>query len=388
MKLRFCRLAFCLVALSSLLGFAAPALSQATSPQTGQVRAVFFTSPTCSFCRIVEERDLPPLEAQYGDQLHLLRVDTSTALGSRLMQTMWSQFDVAAERRGTPTIVVNDTILVGAAEIPEQFPGLIAELLAAGGNDWPTIPGIEDVLELEAENAAASGRPLWLVRLQRDLPGNYLSVALLALMLVAATFVVRPSFWRSSPLAARLARVSPWVKIAIALIGFGVAIYLTVVETAQTEAWCGPVGQCNVVQQSRFAILFGFLPMALFGALGYAAILATYLYGQWKKGPYAGLMPLASFVLTAFGFGFSIWLTYLQPFVIGATCSWCLTSAVTMSLGVLLNAGPGWAALNLLQRRGWKGYLRSIKHGVQPATPAPVPVRRQRQPSVRAKQRR
>ncbi len=376
------------VVLTVLLGGLLTGLYVPVGAQTGQVRAVFFTSPTCSFCLMVEERDLPPLEAQYGDQLHLLRVDTTTTLGSRLMQTMWSQYDVAPERRGTPTIVLNDTVLVGAAEIPEQFPGLIAEVLAAGGNDWPVIPGLEDLLELEAENQAASGRPLWLVRLERDLPGNYLSVALLALMLVAAAFVVRPSFWRSSPFAARLANVSPWIKVGIAVLGFGVAVYLAYVETVHTEAWCGPVGQCNVVQQSRFSIIFGFLPMALFGALGYAAILVTYLYGQWKTGAYSGVMPLASFLLTVFGFGFSMWLTYLQPFVIGATCLWCLTSAVTMSLGVLLNAGPGWAAIQLLQRRGWQAYLRAAKRGLQPATPTAMPATRQGQRSKRTKSRR
>ena len=29
---------------------------------------------------------------------------------------------------------------------------------------------------------------------------------------------------------------------------------------------------------------------------------------------------------------FSIYLTFLEPFVIGATCMWCLTSAVVMTL--------------------------------------------------------
>ena len=29
---------------------------------------------------------------------------------------------------------------------------------------------------------------------------------------------------------------------------------------------------------------------------------------------------------------FSIYLTFLEPFVIGAVCAWCLTSAVVMTL--------------------------------------------------------
>jgi len=335
------------------------------SAQTGQVRVVYFTSPVCSFCQLVEERDLPPLEAQYGDQLYILRVDTTTAAGRRLFEAAWAQYGIPQERRGTPMMVVNGTVLVGAVEIPQQLPGLIARLLEAGGNDWPALPGLEELIAADAERIQAGDLPLWRARFQRDLPGNYISVVLLAIMLGLATFIARPAAWRDSPLA----RVSPWVKIGVALIGLGVAIYLSYVETTQTEAFCGPVGQCNVVQQSRFAILFGFLPMALFGALGYLAVLATYGYRQWIKGPYADVMPLASFALTAFGFVFSLWLTYLQPFVIGATCLWCLGSAVTMTLSVMFNAGPGWAAIQLIQRRGWRSYLKAAERGAVPAAP-------------------
>lgn len=366
-----------LVAILLLATMMSAALSVPVRAQTGQVRVVYFTSPVCSFCLQIEERDLPPLEARYGEQLYILRVDTTTALGQRLFQTAWDQYAVPAERRGTPTMIVNGTVLVGAGEIPAQLPGLVADLLVAGGNDWPAIPGLEEALEMDAERKEAGDRPLWLVRFERDLPGNYISVGLLILMLALAVFVAQPKFWRTSALARKMTGIRPWIKVGIALVGLGVAVYLSYVETTQLEAWCGPVGQCNVVQQSRFASLFGFLPMALFGALGYTAVLATYIYGVWIKGPYAGVMPLASFLLTAFGFIFSIWLTYLQPFVIGATCMWCLASAVTMTLSMLSNAGPGWGAVQLMQKRGWRGYLRTVEHGgVAPASPVAAAPRR------------
>lgn len=359
--------------------------AQAEDAPTGQVRVVYFTSPVCSFCQVVEERDLPPLEAQYGEQLHILRVDTTTTLGQRLFQTAWSLYAVPLERRGTPMMVINETVLVGAAEIPEQLPGLVAELLAAGGNDWPAILGLEEAIAAAAELEEAAGRPLWQVRFERDLPGNYVSAALLVMLAALAVVLARSAFWRASPLA----RFPLWVKIGIALVGLGVALYLFNVEVAKTEAFCGPIGQCNVVQQSRFAVLFGFLPLALFGVLGYAAILATYIYGQWIKGPYAGTMPLASFLLAAFGFVFSLWLTYLQPFVIGATCLWCLASAATMTLSALLNAGPGWAALQTVQRRGWRGYVRAVERDARPAgaTPAAASATRRAETRKRSKRR-
>jgi uncharacterized membrane protein len=45
------------------------------------------------------------------------------------------------------------------------------------------------------------------------------------------------------------------------------------------------------------------------------------------------------FGITLFGILFSIYLTFLEPFVIGATCIWCLSSAVIMTILFLLAAG-------------------------------------------------
>lgn len=294
-----------LVALTIVLGLflttalnPLPLAAEATNPPSGEVRVVYFTSPVCSFCLQVQERDLPPLEAQYGESLHILRVDTTTSLGRQLFETMWNQYSVPPERRGTPTMVINETVLVGAAEIPAQLPGLVAQLLAAGGNDWPVLPGLEEAIALEAELKEAGGRPLWQVRFERDLPANALAAGLLLIMVVLAVALMRPALWRSR----RLAQAPLWIRVSITVMGLAVALYLLTVEVAKTEAFCGPVGECNVVQQSRYATIFGFLPMALFGALGYAAILATYAYGRWGSGRYARAMPLLSFGLSAFGF--------------------------------------------------------------------------------------
>jgi uncharacterized membrane protein len=44
--------------------------------------------------------------------------------------------------------------------------------------------------------------------------------------------------------------------------------------------------------------------------------------------------------MTVFGVLFSIYLTYLELFVIKAVCIWCLTSAVIMTLLLLLSLNP------------------------------------------------
>jgi uncharacterized membrane protein len=54
--------------------------------------------------------------------------------------------------------------------------------------------------------------------------------------------------------------------------------------------------------------------------------------------------------MTVFGTLFSIYLTFLEPFVIGATCAWCLTSAVLMAALLALTATPGKRAISTLLR--------------------------------------
>ena len=68
-----------------------------------------------------------------------------------------------------------------------------------------------------------------------------------------------------------------WIIPILCLIGFGVAGYLAYVETTQVEAVCGPVGDCNTVQQSEYARLFGILPIGVLGLFGYVAIFISWM---------------------------------------------------------------------------------------------------------------
>ncbi len=54
--------------------------------------------------------------------------------------------------------------------------------------------------------------------------------------------------------------------------------------------------------------------------------------------------------MSIFGTLLSVYLTFLEPFVIGATCAWCLTSAVVITLLMWLSARPGKRAWLQLTR--------------------------------------
>lgn len=125
--------------------------------------------------------------------------------------------------------------------------------------------------------------------------------------------------------------------LVLFILGILVSFYLTYVETQSVQAVCGPVGDCNAVQSSRYAKLFGVLPIGLLGLAGYIAMLVTWWYSYQKQAKFASLAPLALFGMALFGVIFSLYLTYLEPFVIKAVCIWCLSSAVIITL-ILLNS--------------------------------------------------
>ena len=126
------------------------ALIRPANASSPVVQAVLFYSPTCSHCHKVITEDLPPLTEKYGDQLQILGVDVTVEAGQNLYQAAIQRFNIPDDRLGVPTLVVGGTVLVGSLEIPEQFPILIEQWLAAGGIGWPDIPGLKESLQLSS----------------------------------------------------------------------------------------------------------------------------------------------------------------------------------------------------------------------------------------------
>jgi uncharacterized membrane protein len=345
MKRWFSLLVLAVLALSMLL----PGKAQAQGPV---VRAVLFYSPTCPHCHYVMTEVLPPLVEKYGAQLQIAAIDVTNASGQALYQSAVEKYGITEERQGVPALVVGAVVLVGSEEIPAQLPAIIEGALAEGGQAWPEIQGLTAALasnapaaqsaapsatDAAATLAAGQAEQSLADKLSRDLAGN--TVAILFLVAMVGVFVYalvrvvralargaggftpsRPQGWLS------------WALAALALIGLGVSIYMAFVETAHASAICGPIGDCNTVQQSEYAALFGWLPIGVLGTIGYAAILVAWGLMHWGKDHLQRLAASALLVMALFGAAFSIYLTFLEPFVIGATCVWCLTSALCMTL--------------------------------------------------------
>jgi uncharacterized membrane protein len=153
-----------------------------------------------------------------------------------------------------------------------------------------------------------------------------------------------------SLLTGKLYFQASWLDSAIpwaAFIGLFVAAYLTYVETQSVQAFCGPIGDCNSVQSSSYARVWGILPVGVLGAFGYIAILAAWWSGRQRWNWISTYAPIALFGMALFGTIFSIYLTYLEIYVIKAVCIWCISSAIIITVLLLLSLNSTLSAFSV-----------------------------------------
>ncbi len=389
------------IGMFAALLLASPVQAQRASNDDAVVRAVLFYSPTCPHCHQVINEDLPPLFEQYGEQLQVIYIDVTRPDGQAVYLEAIEQFDVS--RQGVPMLIIGDTVLLGGMQIPQQFPVLIEQHMTAGGVDWPALPTLNETIGAAEEQSRSTALPTASPttttapaaespaapapaaspaptdtpaaaaalpdgsdgtsdseqapaddtvfatdapatrlsigeRVARDPTGNGLAIVVLAAMVLVVGFV--GATFTTQPAPATLPAGHAWAIPLLCLIGVGVAGYLAYVETSNVAAVCGPVGDCNTVQQSEYARIFGILPVGVLGMVGYVLMLFAWLAGHYGSGTTAARAWLALFAMALLGTLFSIYLTFLEPFVIGASCAWCLTSSVVMTALLWLSRAP------------------------------------------------
>jgi uncharacterized membrane protein len=315
------------------------------SADGGVVHAVLFYSPSCPHCHRVMTVDLPPLRSRYGERFQLAQFDVTQPLGQRLYQAAIEAIGVPSDRMGVPTLIVGREVLVGSVEIPELLPGLIEDAIAIGGNDWPAITGLREAIGVSLpttapdgpsapENSAETSLDVIGARLGRDPAGSTIAIGVL-IVLLAAVAGAAATIRSTLGMSVRGVRPSPWVG-GVALAGLLVAAYLASVELSGSTAACGPIGDCNAVHTSTYARVVG-IPVGVLGVVGYVAILGCWLAGRSRAA--RATARIAQVVLAMAGTIFSAYLTFLELFVIGAICAWCLASALSMAAILVLATG-------------------------------------------------
>jgi uncharacterized membrane protein len=351
-------------------------------------RGVLFFSPSCGHCELVIAEHIPGIFETFGgppalrfdealpstdvafylmsnDTLEILFVDTTSDAGAMMFAEDGERLGIA--RLAVPRLDIGDEYLTGSAEIPERLPGIIEAGLTSGGIAWPAVPAIESALasipgsrdgDLSGSSmqpsASPGGAPAMVIpattrsvwdRVAADPLGNGLAILVLAGMLVSLVLV--PILVQRGSLA----RIPSWPVAVLATVGIVVSTYLGIVEASGADAVCGPIGDCNSVQQSEYAAILG-VPIGIIGLAAYTVLLLAWLVSRLTVGRLAVTATVLTAAIAAGGTLFSIYLTVLEPFVIGATCMWCLTSALCIVGLFWLTASPGWDAL---------GHLREIR---------------------------
>ncbi|MGH7884776.1 MAG: vitamin K epoxide reductase family protein, partial [Thermodesulfobacteriota bacterium] len=119
--------------------------------------------------------------------------------------------------------------------------------------------------------------------------------------------------------------------VVLSILGIILSLYLTLNFYYGSEfSYCLTGTDCDLVKKSAYSKIFG-IPVSILGLFGYAAIIAATIISLSKKNKWNIL-----FIFSSLGFSFSVYLTYLELFIINAVCSYCIISAVIITLLLIL----------------------------------------------------
>ena len=122
--------------------------------------------------------------------------------------------------------------------------------------------------------------------------------------------------------ASRARIILSTVAAIISLVGLAEATYLTVLNLTGETAVCGGSPDCFKVLGSAYAKIAG-IPVAAFGILAY---FGAFSFATFAAFGYARARTLLSLTVWAM-FGMTLWLLFVQAFLLHAFCRYCLFSA-------------------------------------------------------------
>jgi uncharacterized membrane protein len=141
----------------------------------------------------------------------------------------------------------------------------------------------------------------------------------------------------SLPSAKKL--IWPFALIAlVSLVGLGDSIYLTVQDLTGQNLRCTIISGCSEVLGSKYAHI-GPLPLATVGAFAYFSVFSLAILAIFG---YSFVRPLL-IVFVAVMFLTTLWLLYLQAFVIHHFCQYCLLSAAVTTVLTAITFASGIA---------------------------------------------
>lgn len=116
----------------------------------------------------------------------------------------------------------------------------------------------------------------------------------------------------------------------LALVGLLVSLYLTLHRLGIIGVLQCGTGSCEAVQSSAYAVFLG-VPVPYVGVGGYLGLLVVSLAGlQPGLLAHRGITRLL-LAMALLGFAFTLYLTYVELFILHAICRWCVGSAAIIT---------------------------------------------------------
>jgi uncharacterized membrane protein len=117
----------------------------------------------------------------------------------------------------------------------------------------------------------------------------------------------------------------------ISLAGIFVALYLLLYKLGLIGALTCSIGSCETVNTSKWATFLG-LPVAGWGVAWYVGMFVIALVSTGERFAQSASVSLVLLLVAGAGLLFSLYLTYLELFVIHAICQWCVVSAIIVTI--------------------------------------------------------
>lgn len=136
-------------------------------------------------------------------------------------------------------------------------------------------------------------------------------------------------------MSSALYRKIPLVLVVLGLAGFAIGAYLAIAHWGDQPIACAGVGDCGFVNSSEYASVGG-IPVSGLGA-GLYLTMALVAFA-WARNAGVDWLPVAYWGLALAGAGYAAYLTYVELAILHAICVWCVTSAILLTLSLVLGS--------------------------------------------------
>ena len=116
------------------------------------------------------------------------------------------------------------------------------------------------------------------------------------------------------------------VSIIAAVLGLLDSLYLSWIKFSNKTSICAGIGECEIVNTSRYSEIGG-IPIAVLGAGAYLFIIFL-LVLETRSKDWAENSPLYVFGASLVGVLYSAFLTYVEIAILHAICPFCVISAI------------------------------------------------------------